>query len=612
MADISQITVLDGTTYTLKDSVARAALVSRTAAEGGTDLSLVTTGEKYVWNNAASGAGTITGITMNGSSMGTSGVVDLGTVITSHQDISGKADKSDTVLSTTLSRGRADSTTVGQNSFAFGEGVEASGRDSHAEGYQTTASGYAAHTEGSYSIASGGFSHAHGYVAVAAGKYSTVIGKENVPDSYDSWDEWESGETYEVGDRVKITNGDVVTGYVCKEFNDDTVFNPSNWTDQDGQMNYVEIVGNGINTTTGRSNARALDWDGNEYLKGNLFVGCNSDSSGGSIVAIDSNVVHTTGNETVAGNKTFTSDIRMTTAAMNKKLYFKHNENTNAISCMINVNAGHATNQTLNQMSFVEYSPKSTAATDNTGSCERYYLPAPTKGLSGDAEYDIYTSKNLTSATAESGGTDLSLVTTGDKYNWDNTVKLTGAQNIGGAKTFTAAITIDTSSRYKYIYFNQNAAEKGTAGYICLDSGNVTNQTTNEFYIALYAPKTTDDPANMGNNEKYYLPTPTRGLSSNKEYYFLTTKEPKRYLPLDVDFGTISGTGSSVTTTKTVAGAVENMRPTYVEVGTPYAVDSDIQITPGTNTVSVTMTIINGQSTTLRFVLQEVVEVTAT
>jgi len=37
--------------------------------------------------------GTITGITMNGVSKGTSGVVDLGTVLTSHQDISGKADK---------------------------------------------------------------------------------------------------------------------------------------------------------------------------------------------------------------------------------------------------------------------------------------------------------------------------------------------------------------------------------------------------------------------------------------------------------------------------------------------------------------------------------------
>ena len=36
--------------------------------------------------------GTITGITMNGVSKGTSGVVDLGTVITQHQDISSKSD----------------------------------------------------------------------------------------------------------------------------------------------------------------------------------------------------------------------------------------------------------------------------------------------------------------------------------------------------------------------------------------------------------------------------------------------------------------------------------------------------------------------------------------
>lgn len=43
--------------------------------------------------------GTITGITMNGVSKGTSGVVDLGTVITSHQDITGKEDASNKVTS---------------------------------------------------------------------------------------------------------------------------------------------------------------------------------------------------------------------------------------------------------------------------------------------------------------------------------------------------------------------------------------------------------------------------------------------------------------------------------------------------------------------------------
>ena len=53
------------------------------AAKGATALQSYT--EKYT--------GTITGIKMNGASKGTSGVVDLGTVITSHQDISGKVDK---------------------------------------------------------------------------------------------------------------------------------------------------------------------------------------------------------------------------------------------------------------------------------------------------------------------------------------------------------------------------------------------------------------------------------------------------------------------------------------------------------------------------------------
>ena len=57
-----------------------------------------TTAEKNKLAGIAEGAtanvGTITGITMNGVSKGTSGVVNLGTVITAHQDISGKLNTS--------------------------------------------------------------------------------------------------------------------------------------------------------------------------------------------------------------------------------------------------------------------------------------------------------------------------------------------------------------------------------------------------------------------------------------------------------------------------------------------------------------------------------------
>ena len=84
---------LNGTTYTDSDS------------DGIIDLGTITGGISSVsWSDIAdrptalsqftndkgftSNAGTITGIKMNGASKGTSGVVDLGTVITSHQDIS--------------------------------------------------------------------------------------------------------------------------------------------------------------------------------------------------------------------------------------------------------------------------------------------------------------------------------------------------------------------------------------------------------------------------------------------------------------------------------------------------------------------------------------------
>ena len=119
---------------------------SKSAASGGTDVSLVTTGEKATWNAKAStsvattsanglmskddktklngiaagataNTGTITGIKMNGASKGTSGVVDLGTVITAHQDISGKLDKT-TAASTYLSKTDASNTYLGKTAKA--------------------------------------------------------------------------------------------------------------------------------------------------------------------------------------------------------------------------------------------------------------------------------------------------------------------------------------------------------------------------------------------------------------------------------------------------------------------------------------------------------------
>lgn len=61
--------------------------------------------------------GTITGVKMNGTSVGTSGVVDLGTVITAHQDISGKLDAT-TAASTYLTKTDASNTYLGKTAKA--------------------------------------------------------------------------------------------------------------------------------------------------------------------------------------------------------------------------------------------------------------------------------------------------------------------------------------------------------------------------------------------------------------------------------------------------------------------------------------------------------------
>ena len=190
---------------------------------------------------------------------GNKSLSDLG--IASSSDVSGKADKADTVLTTTLSRGRLANSTVGVASFAFGNDVEAAGYYSQAEG-----NGTSTETNNSH-----------------------VFGKYNVPN--DKFPVWSSNTHYYVGDKVrrKITFQSSVTyiPFECIEENTDSSWTSSHWeelNDQNIDGEYVEVVGNGANYGN-KSNARALDWDGNEYLKGDLYVGCDADSTNGSKVA---------------------------------------------------------------------------------------------------------------------------------------------------------------------------------------------------------------------------------------------------------------------------------------------------------------------------------------
>lgn len=81
--------------YSATTSIAASAVDTKLPTEKA--VKTFVEGKGYTTNT-----GTITGIKMNGASKGTSGVVDLGTVLTSHQDISSKLDKSGGVVTGNL------------------------------------------------------------------------------------------------------------------------------------------------------------------------------------------------------------------------------------------------------------------------------------------------------------------------------------------------------------------------------------------------------------------------------------------------------------------------------------------------------------------------------
>ena len=273
-------------------------------------------GDAYVSCDAASA---------NGNKLATEGYVNTADAL--------KADKRDTVLTTTLSRGRNATPATGIGSFAFGEDLTAMGSYSHAEGsgtyaygryshveghssiagssdgsgqsahaegelssapanyahaegYSGYAAGIASHSEGYNTDATGNYSHSEGNNTIAAADSSHVVGTYNVSDSYDNWPEYTPGTLYEVGAKIKRTENQVVVGYICNtEHTATQTFNSSKWDARYKKMNYVEIVGNG--TISARSNARALDWNGNEYLKGDIYVNCDTSSANGNKVATE-------------------------------------------------------------------------------------------------------------------------------------------------------------------------------------------------------------------------------------------------------------------------------------------------------------------------------------
>lgn len=153
---------------------------------------------------------------------------DIGIAASEQVDL--KMNANNPVGTGSFSMGRKPGTVIGVYSHAEGSNTTASGYYSHSEGWDTTASNQTSHAEGSNTIASGLYSHAEGFWTTAKNESQHVQGEFNILDT-------EGTENI--------------------------------------RGKYAHIVGNGISSSN-RSNAHTLDWQGNAWYQGDVYVGSTS------------------------------------------------------------------------------------------------------------------------------------------------------------------------------------------------------------------------------------------------------------------------------------------------------------------------------------------------
>lgn len=137
-----------------------------------------------------------------------------------------------------------DTTASGTSSHAEGYNSKSLGNYSHAEGVDTKATGYSSHAEGYSTTSSGNTSHAEGDSTTASGQYSHSEGSGTVANARD--------QHVEGAYNILDTEGSATK-----------------------KGKYAHIVGNGISTYE-RSNAYTLDWNGNGWFAGDVYVGSTS------------------------------------------------------------------------------------------------------------------------------------------------------------------------------------------------------------------------------------------------------------------------------------------------------------------------------------------------
>ena len=206
---------------------------------------------------------------------------------TSRSGLADKMDKTNPTGTGSFSLNRKANTTVGMYSTTEGYDNTASGTYSHAEGHSNTASGNNSHAEGAYNTASAGYAHVEGNETTASALAAHAEGYGTTASA--------TGAHVE-GHRTKASSA---YQHVFGKYNI-----------EDTAATYAEIVGNGSSSTP--SNARTLDWSGNEVLAGDLTI--NGSTSVGTALGVigDTEVAATSGSNPITiPNSTYTECVHI-------------------------------------------------------------------------------------------------------------------------------------------------------------------------------------------------------------------------------------------------------------------------------------------------------------
>lgn len=127
---------------------------------------------------------------------------------------------------------------LGEYAWAEGQSTTAYGKWSHAEGYNSVAQGKYSHAEGYSTMASSNYSHVEGSITTASGNYSHAEG---------------------LGTKASSECSHAQGKYNISDTNNE----------------YAHIVGNG-NSSIDTSNAHTIDWQGNAWFSGDVYIGSTS------------------------------------------------------------------------------------------------------------------------------------------------------------------------------------------------------------------------------------------------------------------------------------------------------------------------------------------------